>query len=131
MKGSRFRKSELHKANLTGEERISPLGHKLWHKLRADEGHVQAHPGEGSCSGVKVKVKDKELWCWCCSLTVTGKDIQTLVSMQKGLWFCSVAQSASRLEEGRGFNHPVLRFRGQSLPLVLFALGSSFPSLCS
>ena len=99
-KCSRFRKSELHKANLTGEERTSPLGHKLWHKLRADEGHVQAHPREGSCRGVKVKVKDKELWCWCCSLTVTRKDVQTLVSSQKGLWFCSVASIS--LPSGRG-----------------------------
>ena len=69
MKRSRFRKFELHKVNLTGEERTSPLGHKLWHKLRVDEGRVQAHPGEVSRSGVKVK--DKEFWCWCYSLTVT------------------------------------------------------------
>jgi len=98
MKCSRFRKSELYKVNLTGEERTSPSGHKHWHKLRVDEGHVQAHLGEGLCSGVKVKTE--ELWCWCCNLTVSRKDVQTLVSMQKGLWLCSVASIS--LLSGKG-----------------------------
>lgn len=125
MKCSRFRKSELHKVNLTGEERTSPLGHKLWHKLRADEGHVQAHPGEGSCSGVKVK--DKELWCWCCSLTVTRKDVQTLVSTQKGLWFCSVASISLPSGRGEGLQPSCSAFQRTVFAFGALCFGVLFP----